>query len=102
VSEQPADPAAELPWTGQPADHAYANVVKLFGGPLDVMLIFGILEPTPGAPSGEPPEIKEVMRISMSWAHLKSMIPLLARIVADYESKVGQVPAPGFDELWKG
>jgi hypothetical protein len=38
----------------------------------------------------------------MSWGHLKSMIPLLARMVADYESRVGEIPAPGFEDNWKG
>jgi hypothetical protein len=29
------------------------------------------------------------------------MIPVLARIVADYETQVSEIPGPGFDEIWK-
>jgi hypothetical protein len=36
-----------------------------------------------------------VVRVAMSWAHLKSMIPLFVRVVADYETKLGQIPTPG-------
>lgn len=66
------------------------------------MLIFGLMQASPSSP-GKPPvqRIGEVARISMSWGHAKSMIPLLAKIVADYESQYGEVPAPGFGEHWK-
>lgn len=88
-------------WSGD-AERTYANAVKVHGGPFDAMLIFGLLQPAPGVPPDQPPEVTEVARVSMSWGHLKSMVPLLARMVADYESKVGQIPAPGFDDQWKG
>lgn len=39
--------------------------------------------------------------LRMSWGHAKSMIPLLASMVAEYEGQFGQVPAPGFDQMWK-
>jgi len=45
--------------------------------------------------------LEEVARVSMSWGHAKSMIPLLAKMVADYESKYGEVPAPGFGDNWR-
>jgi hypothetical protein len=98
VSEQPG---AEPQWIGQ-AERVYTNAMKVSGGPFDVMLIFGLLQPGPGAPAGQQSQVAEIARVSMSWAHLKSMIPLLARMVADYESKVGEVPAPGFEDNWKG
>jgi hypothetical protein len=98
VSEQPV---AEPNWVGQ-AERIYTNAMKLNGGPFDVMLIFGVMQPPPGAPAGQSAEVGEVARISMSWGHLKSMIPLLARMVADYESRVGEIPAPGFEDNWKG
>lgn len=64
------------------------------------MLLFGLQEAAPGVGESQPPAIKEVVRVSMSWGHAKSMIPLLAKMVADYEQKYGQVPAPGFDDIW--
>jgi hypothetical protein len=70
--------------------------MKLEGGPYDVLLTFGLQKHHP-----ETPTVAEVVEVSMGWAHLKAMIPLLARIVADYEAKFGEVPAPGFGESWK-
>jgi Protein of unknown function (DUF3467) len=79
----------------------YANVVGINGGPFDVMLIFGMMQAPPGGPPGErQAPIEEVVRVSMSWGTAKSMIPLLAKMVADYESKYGSVPAPGFEDNW--
>lgn len=80
----------------------YTNALKASGAAFDVTLVFGLLQPGPGAPADQPPVVSEVARVSMSWGHLKSMVPLLARLVADYESKVGQIPAPGFEDQWKG
>ncbi len=94
--DQPAQP----PWTG-PAGREYSNVLRITGGPFDVMLIFGLQQPAPEGAGQHEPEVGEVARISMSWGHAKSMIPLLARVVADYESKFGEVPAPGFENNWR-
>jgi hypothetical protein len=69
------------------------------GGAFDVMFIFGMQQPLAGG-TGEA-VTEEVARVSMSWGHAKSIIPLLAKVVAEYESKYGEVPAPGFDENWK-
>lgn len=94
--------ATGLPdWNG-PAQQVYANAVKINGGAFDVMLTFGLQQVPPnGAPEQEQPPVDEVVRVSMSWGHAKSMIPLLARMVADYESKYGEVPAPGFGDNWR-
>jgi hypothetical protein len=93
-------PAPQPAWASNPAPRVYANVVGLSGGPFDVMLIFGLQQAA--SPSDVMPgPIEEVMRVSMSWGHAKSMIPLLARLVADYESKYGELPAPGFDDTWR-
>ncbi|MDQ1519460.1 MAG: hypothetical protein QOI55_533, partial [Actinomycetota bacterium] len=40
-------------------------------------------------------------RVAMSLAHAKSMLPLLARVIADYEENVGPITAPGFDDFGK-
>ncbi|MGH3189052.1 MAG: DUF3467 domain-containing protein [Streptosporangiaceae bacterium] len=94
MSEEPAAPPR---WTGD-SPRSYANVVAINGGPFDVMLVFGVQEARMG--SGDQ-TLEEVARISMSWGHAKSMIPLLAKMVADYESKYGEVPAPGFEDNWR-
>lgn len=69
------------------------------GNAFDVMFIFGMQQPPAGG-TGEA-ITREIARISMSWGHAKSIIPLLAKVVAEYESKYGEVPAPGFDDNWK-
>ena len=98
MSEQPE--AGPVRWEG-PAEKTYANSVAINGGPFDVTLIFGLQQqPTPSQPVEQPP-VQEVVRVSMSWGHAKSMIPLLARVVADYETKFGSMPSPGFDENWR-
>lgn len=97
-SEEAADQAA---WKG-PAQQVYANAVTIGGGPFDVMLTFGLQQAVVTGASGEQPAVvEETVRVSMSWGHAKSMIPLLARLVADYESKYGEVPAPGFGDNWR-
>lgn len=90
----------EPTWNG-PANQVYANAVKIGGGGFDVMLTFGLQQVADAASEQNQPPIGEVVRVSMSWAHAKSMIPLLARMVADYESKYGEVPAPGFGDNWR-
>lgn len=87
-------------WNG-PANQVYANAVKIGGGAFDVMLTFGLQQAADATSEQNQPPIDEVVRVSMSWAHAKSMIPLLARLVADYESKYGEVPAPGFGDNWR-
>lgn len=84
-------------WTGD-APRFYTNALAINGGPFDVMLIFGMQQANVGG--GDQP-LEEVARVSMSWGHAKSIIPLLAKMVADYESKYGEVPAPGFGENWR-
>ena len=97
MSDQPEDQPAN--WEG-PAERAYANTVAISGGPFDLTLIFGLQQP-PVVPGPAEQGVQEVVRVSMSWGHAKSMIPLLARAVAEYETKFGQVPSPGFDENWR-
>jgi len=94
VSEQLETPP---PWTGE-SPRFYTNALAITGGAFDVMLIFGMQEPTVGTGNQS---IEEVARVSMSWGHAKAIIPLLAKMVADYESKYGEVPAPGFGDNWR-
>jgi hypothetical protein len=73
----------------------------VFGGPFDATLAFGEQDLSSAGAGGRPARTREVVQLTMSWGHLKSMIPLLAKIVAQYEQAVGEVPSPGFDQLWK-
>ena len=75
--------------------------MAIAAGPFDVTLIFGQQDNAARSPANPAPPSAELVRVSMSWAHAKSMIPLLARIVAEYEQQVGEIPAPGFDQNWK-
>ena len=49
-----------------------------------------------------PGDYEIVARLAMSLAHAKSLLPVLAKVIADYESKFGEITVPGFDELGKG
>ena len=37
----------------------------------------------------------------MSLAHMKTMLPMMAKIIAEYEKTVGVIPAPGFEDIAK-
>lgn len=99
VAEGGQESVEAAPWEG-PAPSFYANVVNIAGGPFDLVLVFGKQDLTARKPDGQA-MIEEVARVGMSWAHAKSMIPLLARLVAAYEQEQGEIPAPGFDQNWK-
>jgi hypothetical protein len=93
-------PAPQVTWKG-PGEQVYTNAVAINGGPFDVTLVFGLSQQEdPGKPQDRP-TVQEVVRVSMSWGHAKSMLPLLARVVAEFESKVGEIPAPGFENFWR-
>jgi hypothetical protein len=94
------EPAPQPTWKGA-AEKVYTNAVAISGGPFDVTLVFGLQQQERPDRPGDRPAVEEVVRVSMSWGHAKSMIPLLARVVADYESKVGEIPAPGFENFWR-
>ena len=81
----------------------YANIVSVSLGPFDVTLDFGYQSPDHRneAPEDEAPEYDRVARISMSHAHAKSMLPILARVISEFEKKQGTIPAPGFDQQAK-
>ena len=77
----------------------YANVVEVTVGPFDLVMDFGFKPPEStkrGSTESEP-----VVRVAMSLAHAKSMLPLLARAIAEYEQKVGPITSPGFDDAAK-
>jgi hypothetical protein len=74
----------------------YANFVEMYRTAFDLTMDFGYR--TPEMFRQKPPTFIVQARVAMSLGHAKSMIPLLARLVAEYEEKFGPIPAPGFDE----
>jgi hypothetical protein len=77
-------------------DPVYANVVRLTPGPFDLVMDFGFS--TPEHRVRQSTEFVTVARIAMSLGHAKSMLPLLAKAIADYEKQVGEIPSPGFEQ----
>lgn len=82
-----------------PPPPVYANVVNFTVGAFDVVVDFGFKTPEQSAKQSLEYEI--VARVAMSLAHAKSMLPILARVIAEYESKVGPITAPGFENFSK-
>jgi len=81
----------------EPPQTAYANVVQITTGPFDMVLDFGFKNPERMRAGSA--EFEVVARIAMSLAHAKSLLPLLAKQIADYESNVGPITSPGFEEF---
>ena len=85
----------------------YTNFTNLAAGPYDLTLTFAETKPVlPGGfaePIGEPasPTITPVGQVVMSWGHAKAILPLLVKLVAQYEETFGEIPAPGFDQTSK-
>lgn len=80
-------------------DVVYVNVVRLGAGPFDLQMDFGYRTPEEAA-SGSVDFVPKV-RLAMSQSHAKSMLPLLAKVIAEIERQVGPIPAPGFEDLGK-
>jgi hypothetical protein len=81
-----------------PPQPVYANVVQMYLGPFDMVLDFGFRSPEELA-RGEEADHEVVSRVAMSLSHAKSMLPLMAKIIADYEEKFGTIPSPGFGDF---
>lgn len=85
---------------GDDPPKVYTNLVRIHGGAYDVTIDFQ--QQPPGEEGKPPPQGETQVRVSMSWSHLKSMIPLMVKLVAEYEKGYGTIPAPGFDDFSKG
>lgn len=72
----------------------YANVMEAHLGAFDFTIDFGFREPNERNPSRQ-------VRVSMSLSHAKTMLPILARLIATYEQQFGTIPAPGYEEMSK-
>jgi hypothetical protein len=82
-----------------PTKPVYANVVEVTVGPYDIVLDFGFKPPE--ATKRQSTEYDNVARVAMSLGHAKSMLPVLAKMIAQYEANVGPITAPGFEDLSK-
>jgi hypothetical protein len=77
----------------------YANVVQITTGPFDLVMDFGFKNPEQTQRGST--EYESVVRVAMSLAHAKSMVPIMANIIAQYEQQVGPITAPGFEDTAK-
>lgn len=77
----------------------YANVVNITLGPFDCVLDFGFKAPEETRRGSADYEI--VARVAMSLGHAKSMLPIMARTIAEYEKEIGEIPSPGFEGFSK-
>lgn len=84
-----------MPDGREPPPLVYTNVVQMTTGPYDLVMEFGFK--TPEQTQRGSTEYETVVRVAMSLSHAKSMIPLIANQIAQYEQQVGEIPAPGFE-----
>lgn len=82
-----------------PSQGVYADVVRIAAGPYDLVMDFGFRSPE--EQRQDPSAFTTVARVSMSLAHAKSMLPLLAQGIAEYEQQWGEIPVPGFGDVQK-
>jgi Protein of unknown function (DUF3467) len=75
----------------------YANVMEAHVGAFDFTLDFGYKPPEERGT----PRYNKVCTVGMSLSHAKTMLPIIARLIAQYESQFGKIPAPGYDEQAK-
>ncbi len=79
----------------------YANMVHLAGGAYDATFTFIHMNPTvlPENINGQHnPTQQAQVEVNMPVGLLKAMIPLIVKAIADYETRFGPIPAPGFEE----
>ena len=73
----------------------YTNVMQAHMGAFDLWIEFGHKS---AEHQGRAQQFDTVCTVAMSLSHAKSMIPILTRLIAAYESQFGPIPAPGYDE----
>ncbi|MGO9027355.1 MAG: hypothetical protein ACLQOZ_01805 [Acidimicrobiales bacterium] len=90
------------------ADHdlprMHPSSLHLASGPFAVTITWLDADPTELpegqlGPHGSP--IRAIGQTVIPLGMAKAMIPLLVKMIAEYETKFGQIPSPGFDELSK-
>lgn len=75
----------------------YANVVNMHVGPYDFVMEFGYKTPEEGPTN----RYTKICNVTMGLGHAKAMLPMMAKLIAAYEQNVGQIPAPGYDDMAK-
>jgi hypothetical protein len=83
----------------EPLEQLYANAVEMTMGPFDLIMDFGFKPPE--STKRQSTEVTPVARIAMSLGHAKTMLPILANLIAQYEQNVGPITAPGFEDSAK-
>jgi len=92
-----------MPWHDPPvvdeqeAPFFYANVMQAYLGAFDFTIDFGYKPPEEQGTA----RFTKVCTVGMSLSHAKTMLPILARLIAQYESSFGTIPAPGYEEQAK-
>lgn len=74
----------------------YSNVARVTTGAYDVVMDFGFS--TPEQTMQGSGEYVPMARVVMSLAHAKTLIPVLAQVIAQYEQEIGPITAPGFED----
>lgn len=83
----------------------HPNAVHAASGPFDLTLTWLLHDPTVlphGQEGPHEPRTEAILQTVLSYGTAKAMIPLLVKVIADYEQEFGPIPSPGFDELSKG
>ena len=75
----------------------YANVMEAHVGAFDFTIEFGYKPPEERGTA----RYNKVCTVAMSLSHAKTMLPIITKLIAQYESNFGQIPAPGYDEQAK-
>jgi hypothetical protein len=101
MPDEPAEPGK----AAEPAlPRFYANLVNIATSPYDVTLTWIEADPTVLREDQIGPHamrMEAVAQVVMPLGHAKALIPLLVKVISQYETKFGQIPAPGFDETSK-
>lgn len=69
-----------------PETQVYSNAVVATGGPFDIAIDFGVR-------AGDEP-IQGVVRVTMSYEHLASMLSVLDGLLKQYTETFGELPNP--------
>jgi hypothetical protein len=75
----------------------YTNVMEAHLGAFDFTIDFGYRSAEDQASR----RFQKVCTVGMSLGHAKSMLPILAKLIAAYEQQFGTIPAPGYEEMSK-
>jgi hypothetical protein len=78
----------------------YSNAVNVAATLHDITVTFSqaVMMAFPeGVDGPHRPTLEPQCQVMMSYPHVKALLPLLSRAIADYENQFGEVPAPGIN-----